>query len=506
MATAITFDVDDVPSLSEIRSAQLTLDAAHPDRHHLKLNSDGYLVSEKGHNYLPDTRHLRLRICIVAHQGRAGHRSYDTTLQWIRQHFYWPTMQTDVRQFATTCISCVKTKGGKVMPRPYLHAFHATEPNAAIHFDYMYIRAPTPGTPAQHQYVLVIMDCFSKFTELIPSPSADAETAVTALLAWFQRFGPVNRWTSDRGTHFINTVITKLATVLRANHHFTASYAPWSNGIVERRNRDIREIMSAIMLDNDIDDEQWPTILPVVNAVLNNTPTPTLGGHAPITVFTGHPPFNPLDIIFSPAIKDLVPTVPTAQHIIDSVVTMQQRLHDATEAVQHTPQRKLKQRGTAIDFTVGDYVLTARRAKLRDKTRPIWEGPAVVLEQLNDRVYRVQDLGSDYIQELHAEFIKRYADMTLTVTPQLRQFAAAGGRGEIIDHIDSHRLNPKTRRWEVLVRWQAYDDEEPTWQPLDRIKADAPTVVNSYIRTIKSPEDRRTLEKALATPNAKSKR
>lgn len=38
--------------------------------------------------------------------------------------------------------------------------------------------------------------------------------------------------------------MTDLAFKLQAKHHFTVAYAPWSNGQVERKNRDVRDTVS----------------------------------------------------------------------------------------------------------------------------------------------------------------------------------------------------------------------------------------------------------------------
>ena len=287
--TILMFDVDDAPTESEIKTAQeQTVHDGDWKVSDYNVNDEGLLVDkQRGRIVVPDRRHLRLRLCIIAHQGRAGHRGYNVTMAWLTQTFTWPGMTVDVRAFLASCLSCVKTKGGKTVPRTLLHTVRATAPNTAIHFDFMYVKEPSIAAKHSFKYVLVVMDCFSRYTELVPAEAADSNVVVETLLAWFHRFGVPLRWTSDRGTHFLNEVLTKLATILRANHHFTASYSPWSNSVVEICKCDICQIMSAIMLDGGFDDDQWPTVLPVVNAVINHSVTPTLGGLAPMTACIG---------------------------------------------------------------------------------------------------------------------------------------------------------------------------------------------------------------------------
>ena len=133
----------------------------------------------------------------------------------------------------------------------------------------------------------MLLDDFSRFAECIAFEAANAAhvQVVTALLDWFKRFGIVHQWSSDQGSHFVNDItgMAQLAAdrLVRADHHFTLAYAPWSNGRVpvpvERRvNRWIKKLMTAIMMDALAqlpEDEWWYYILPDVNFLLNHTPT-----------------------------------------------------------------------------------------------------------------------------------------------------------------------------------------------------------------------------------------
>ena len=49
----------------------------------------------------------------------------------------------------------------------------------------------------------------------------------------------------------------------------------------------------------------------------------------------------------------------------------------------------------------------------------------------------------------------------------------------------------------MLVRWDSFDDEAPTWQPLNRTYADAPTVINGYVKLVTNPADKLKLSKAI---------
>jgi transposase InsO family protein len=56
-------------------------------------------------------------------------------------------------------------------------------------------------------YILVIIDCFTRWVELFAVDSATGEASALCLLQHFGRFGAPSQLRSDRGSHFVNSVI-----------------------------------------------------------------------------------------------------------------------------------------------------------------------------------------------------------------------------------------------------------------------------------------------------------
>jgi hypothetical protein len=365
---------------------------------------------------------------------------------------------------------------------------YAEAPNQVLHFDFMHIEAPPADNLAAPQYVLVLLDGFSKFVELVPCTNADSETAVVAILDWIKRFGVVTQWVSDQGTHFLNDLMAKLAHRLQARHHFTVAYAPWSNGQVERVNREIRELLSGLLLEWKLPHTAWPQVLPLVNYVLNNTPSKNLGGFAPVTVFTGHPPRSPLDVVFLPSERELRFVPLTDVEFLKKVEDLQSSLATLHHAVLEKKKRKKIPRPgeVEVDFGVGDYVLVSSRAT--SKLAPKWEGPAVVVAKVNDRRFVVKNLVTDTEREWHAECIKRYCDHDLKITDQLKAFVAYSGRGYVVDSIADHRWNSVENHWEFEVIWEGYPRSESTWEPWSALAEDAPLRLRSYVTSLDDPE------------------
>ena len=377
------------------------------------------------------------------------------------------------------------------MPRPWKETLHAAEPNQVLHFDFMYIRQPTATTAHQMCYVLVLLDGFSKFTELVPCAAADTITTVSALLDWFKRFGVVRQWVSDRGTHFMNSVVAELSRQLQADHQFTVAYAPWSNGQVERVNREIKEVLTAMTTELKLSADEWPSLIPAVNAVLNNSPSSAIGGYSPITAFTGRPATSPLDCVFKTDTKTLL-SVPLDEPAIKrKVEALRMQLQELHVKINSKPSRKQRKRPgqQEVDFDVGDYVLVARIGQtIKDKVKPIWEGPAKVIGRNNDRSFVVEDITGDRRRDIHADHLKRFSNKDLVLTPQLKEFAVHGSTGYKVEAILGHRLETRGRRCELHVRWIGFSEDGDTWESLDRLYADVPDMVTSYVNIVQDQD------------------
>ena len=293
-----------------------------------------------------------------------------------------------------------------------------------------------------------------------------------------QSIGVSGQFISDQGTHFINDTMTLLQQRLLIQHHFTAAYAPWSNGQVERVNREIRELLSTLITENQLQQESWTELLPLVNFVLNNTPSTRLGSHSPMEAFTGHKPTSPLTAIFQQEATEFTTIAADSDTVRAMVTQLQTSLHDIHDHIVAIQPRKKTRRPEQqdVDFDIGDYVLISRvNDKGKDKTRNLWTGPARVTARLNDRLFETTNLVNGTTRQYHADFLKRYADRNLTVTKQLKNFIAHEGGAAQINRIGNHRINGRT--WELLVFWQGYPDDNATWEPLQSLHQDTPVIL-----------------------------
>ena len=141
--------------------------------------------------------------------------SQTETLAEFRKHFYLhgvnrSTEESLIRDAVRRCLSCIKTRTGKSIPRPLWYMVYATAPFEYIHLDFMELPDATNGM----KYVLVVVCDFSLTTLLHPCHKADTETVVKALLEhWLSHYPDPLLLHTDGGSHFDNAVVRAIAKI-----------------------------------------------------------------------------------------------------------------------------------------------------------------------------------------------------------------------------------------------------------------------------------------------------
>jgi hypothetical protein len=262
------------------------------------------------------------------------------------------------------------------------------------------------------------------------------------------------------------------------------------NGTVERLNRDVLQVVRALLLEAKLDTKSWTYILPVVQANLNHAPVASLANRAPVELFTGLPAPTVLDTILRP--RGTRGQFQLAQLSTEAVGDALAQLRSSIEglhkdAVEHKERRRLQQmaakkHGTNSNFHIGDFVLWSRVDSRLDGNKLMvrWVGPFRVVEALPFS-FMIEHLLTRDRYEVHATRLKFYADASMNVTEEIRQHVANQGITLAVREIMDHRRNNRTRQWELLVSWRGLESSEDSWEPLDDIYADVPILVRDYI-------------------------
>lgn len=444
-------------------------------------------VNQEGRVWIPShSIDLQQRLCVIAHAGASGHRGVEASLKPLADMFVWSTISVDMASFVSSCLQCLTTRGSKV-PRPFGETLRATKPNELLHFDFLSMPRSVAGTA----YVLVLKDNLSGFVELIECERATSDAAYHGLLDWSKRFGVVHQWISDQGSHFVGELIEKFRVLLGAQHHFVTAYSPWANGSVEVVNRLLLRSLRPLLSEHKLQINQWPQILPLVQATLNSMGSDRLGGVAPVTAFTGLSGSSQLSAILttSSAEEASIEWVHSEQQKHLQAVRIElDKLHQQVSAIsakknaQARVRQKNKQGVKMAHFSVGDFVLAASAVKGGSKLALKWRGPKRVVRSLNDYTFEVQDLVAPYaVSVRHASRLKFYRDSSRELTEDLVAHVLHGEGGHLVDKFLDCRKNSTSRQWEILVQWIGLDPEEASWEPASVMLEDVPTLVSTFV-------------------------
>ena len=418
---------------------------------------------------------LKTKLLVVAHAGAAGHRGVDATYRSLRDLFAWHKLRDDVNEFISMCLQCCRTKSGKLIPRPWGQQVRATRPNQILHFDYMHIGESKMG----YNYVLVIMDDMSGLVRLIPCDTCNSKNAVRALLNWFAQNGTPEMFISDGGSHFKNHVVNELCKTLNIKHRFTIAYSPWSNGIVEAVNRELKRTLSILKSEHKKQFKDWCDLLPVVEFALNHQRTKRLSGQCAIEVMHALPVNTPIQMLLDIGVSDddkheLVSF--KGVHMHKNVTTLRRNLDNIHACIRNNNQRihdrnvGAQRKAAVPELHIGDFVLLQERNP-KNKLVFNWNGPYVVVgfpSEHEVEVRIVSDANAKHYElknlTVHVRRVRKYAAREkIKVTAQLLEQTHRDTEWFIPEAVlDSGVDNGRIK---LKLSWIGYEDV--TWHFID---------------------------------------
>ena len=84
---------------------------------------------------------------------------------------------------------------------------------------------PQPADQYGNTFILVVIDCFTRFVELYAVRDVGAVEAASALLQQIGRYGALQSIRSDRGSQFVNQTIEQLLKLAGTEHQLTLAYS-----------------------------------------------------------------------------------------------------------------------------------------------------------------------------------------------------------------------------------------------------------------------------------------
>lgn len=217
-----------------------------------RKNSDGWYVTATGQVVIPP---LVMREILQTRRNEC-HWGAEAMVTFLKRSIISTHMLTMAKSVTSKREICLKNN-----PVARKHAEMGRVRVGIEPGDYWQVDFVELPRTRGYRYLLVGVDTFSGWPEALPCRTNQAKETVKWLLREIiRRFGVPLGISSDRGPHFVASVVKDVSRPLGISWHLHTAWRPQSSGQVERMNQTLKGQISKICQEAKI---QWPQALPI---------------------------------------------------------------------------------------------------------------------------------------------------------------------------------------------------------------------------------------------------
>lgn len=306
----------------------------------------------------------------------SGHVGIRRMSNNIKKHYFWPSMEKDIRDFVTKCSKCQIQKYSIKTKQPMVITTTSTSAFDKVFLD---IVGPINKDYSDYNYILTIQCELTKFIEAYPLRSKDAVTVARAFVEQFiLRYGIPREIATDRGTEFIANTMKEVCSLLKIGRTTSTAYHHESIGALENSHKTMG---AYLRIQSENYATSWSSWLPFWCFAYNNT------------VHT-ETKYTPHELVFGKVCNlpsNLSSTIQPLYNFDSYPLELKHRLQisqkDARENLlssKFTRKHNFDKTVNPVNYNKNDLILL--RNPSNDKTQPIYLGPYVVLKDLGTNV------------------------------------------------------------------------------------------------------------------------
>jgi len=415
---------------------------------------------------------------VEAHSGIAGHHGLEATLRKLKKNQVKSDyMRAYTKTLIRKCPVCQKMGLTKDPKAPSLYHTSTDHPMSRLNIDTI---GPFPKDEAGYEHILVIIDTFTRWTELYPLRSTSAEEAAVCMLNHVCTFGVPKQILTDNGPQFANSLVKSLTRMLGSQKLTTIPYSKEENAIVERANKEVSRHLEAFVLEKN-NKRKWSAFLPFVKRILNASLHSSIGQTPADMLFAksidldkGY--FVPLDEISEPEEIDIHDWIVERAKAAERIMEVAKATQDSIN-LREMEKRKARFSNVANEaqIQIGDFVLVDRpTGEQNSKLSSARHGPVEVVGiEKQGRELHVQftsPTGRQSIRRITKERAHIFdQDPKNSIDPAI--LAATDPENffeveEIIKFVGSLKYPHKLK---FVVKWKDYPNEDNSLLPLKEL-------------------------------------
>ena len=334
------------------------------------------------------------KILRKVHNELVGHVGVDKMMARLQENGHdWEYMREHVKQFKLRCPTCQKNDQSKPhnqTSQPF--TLSSNDPMYKIFVDIIEdLREDEEG----NRHILVLIDAFSRWLNLIPMKDKTSLTIAKKLFQHVGDFGVPIELVSDRGPGFIGDVVEEFLRLIGTEHNLTMAYSKEENGMVERANKETMRHLRNIVFDRNV-IHNWSTYLPLVKRIFNSS-VHSVTGVAPANVLFG----MVLDLnrnLFD-STNTLITQHSSMSEWVASLIEGQQTIINLVQTNLQKEREQHVARHTNANFTIFpinsyvlvEHVMSNLRRGPKSKLLPFLKGPMKVVSNDGDK-YKLRNL------------------------------------------------------------------------------------------------------------------
>jgi hypothetical protein len=425
----------------------------------------------------------------------AGHFGKTRTFARLVQNYYWPTMRKDVIKFCRTCLVCQHSRA--TQPNKYKSELLPSLPTAVNSRIAIDLITDYAQTERNNIHMLTIVDYFSKYAMAIALPNKECKTISDALWShWIMLFGVPLEIQSDQGTEFTGDYLKRITDRLQIDHNISAPFKPSSQGLVERFNRTLKDILTAFVNDQP---GTWDLHLPTALFAYNTSLSPVTG-FTPFFIMFGRQARLPSSLLTG----DYNDQFHDYTQYGSLLTTHLRNAHDIVRArlAEYAIQMKSRWDSKVTNFEpfkIGDRVkmynpqMATKQGELPNshKLKSKWQGPYTVIDVAvneNQALYSLKDptthrewtVNVERLAEYHGDgFLKRQRPTQPSSTNSLEVSHTLGTTQHNSNDAPAQQRfesTPKSRRLSsniprTIPTSQLIDPSNPSNEPVSSLQA-----------------------------------
>ena len=328
---------------------------------------------------------------------------------------------------------------------------------------------PFPQSSSGNRYILLVGDYFTRWIEAYAIPELSAKTVAEKLVyEFFSRFGTPFDLHSDQGRNYEASLFKEVCRLLEINKTRSSPYHPQSNGMIERFNRTLLDMIAVYTDQNQTD---WDKYLPMLTSAYRSCAHEKTG-YTPNLLMLGREVNLPIELALG-AVAEPRTNIEESQYVSE----LRDKLDSIYQLVRESFKMKLPKKDSDPRLSskackVGDLVY------YRDSTRTVgkspklksdvWKGPCVVTRKFSDLLFEVKSHSVGKSKILHFDRLKPYtSDSVPEMVEKLRNNIFPRDHGD-----DQKKVNPSMMRKNsrnkcpkqyVKQKHQHSNDSEPSY-------------------------------------------